>query len=41
MIDDNSDHALTLQREVKYSWSDKAELAWWWRVSPIASGAMR
>lgn len=27
MIDDNSDHALTLQREVKYPWSDKAELA--------------
>lgn len=27
MIDDNSDHALTLQREVKYLWSDKADLA--------------
>lgn len=27
MIDDNSDHSLTLQREVKYPWSDQAGLA--------------
>lgn len=27
MIDGNSDHALTLVRDVKYWWSDKAELA--------------
>lgn len=27
MIDGNSDHSLTLQREVKYPWSDKADLA--------------
>lgn len=27
LIDGNSDHSLTLQREVKYPWSDQAELS--------------
>ncbi|HMV52486.1 MAG TPA: hypothetical protein PLX20_13650 [Rhodocyclaceae bacterium] len=27
MVEDNSDHALTLVRDVKYWWSDKAELS--------------
>lgn len=27
MVDGNSDHSLTLQREVKYPWSDQVQLA--------------